>query len=287
MHHWAVDGPAALHFISTWADIVRGITTDLLPIKPFFDRTLLRSRAPPSILFDPFEYKPNPNPNNNSSNSPSASSILKLSRSQVSLLKSAGKTKPLSTVRAVTAHMWRCLCIARGLDPHQNTRLFLTVDIRNRLKPQLPAGFFGNAIIIASAAATAAEITSNSIGSVAEKIREALERLDDEYVRSLIDYMGTDIDRPWKFLHESGDLHVISWLSSMPTYSADFGWGRPEFMGRASSLSGKFVYLMQSSWEEEGGICAPVTLEVDVIDRFKEVVYKELELLGNEVEDLN
>ncbi|CAL9211826.1 unnamed protein product [Musa hybrid cultivar] len=71
----------------------------------------------------------------------------------------------------------------------QETRLYMTADARTRLKPPLPPGYFGNAILRTSVAAATGKILSSPLQSTAEKIHDAVVRADDEYVRSVIDFL--------------------------------------------------------------------------------------------------
>lgn len=270
-HHLTVDGTSALHFINTWADIARGSIVDNLPIKPHFDRSLLCARSPPHVLFDHHaEYMPNSN--NLTTQKPFSCVILKLFKNQVSQLKIS--ERPLTTFQAVTSLVWRCVCIARGLPADQISRLYITVSIRNRLSPPLPAGFFGNAYCRTSVLASVGEIClSNSINFAAEKIREAIDKVNDDYARSVIDYLDGD-KTIWKHNHGSNDLNVISWLT-MPVYYANFGWGKPEFLRRASIVCGGKVYLMRNP-EDDGGVYVPISLETEIMERFKMVFYRDL-----------
>ena len=280
-HHIAGDGFAAMRFIKAWSDMARGIQ---LTVPPFLDRNLLRARSPPTVCLDHVEYKlnaiedeHNPSP----ANSPVTTAILKLTKSQLIFLKSTDQTsssngykKEITTFQAVMAHVWRCACLARDLKHDQETRLYIAADIRARLKPPLPTGFFGNAICKSSAVAKAGEIVSNSIEFGAAKLRSAAARVDDEYVRSLIDFLEMRKKEVLQTLPKT-DLAAISWLG-MQTYDADFGWGRPKFVGRASIFCGGFVYLVRNPGDD-GGFSIVISMETENIERFKKVFYQEFE----------
>ncbi|ONK81915.1 uncharacterized protein A4U43_C01F34230 [Asparagus officinalis] len=156
----------------------------------------------------------------------------------------------------------------------------MTADARARMHPPLPAGYLGNAIFRSSAVATAGDISSNTIEFGAEKIGEATKKLNDEYVRSLIDYLDAVEDvkglQKGKWAMPRSDLWVISW-QGLPIYEADFGWGRPVFMGRACLQFAGLVYVMQEPGEG-GGITLAVALEPESMERFKEVIYEDLEV---------
>jgi hypothetical protein len=56
------------------------------------------------------------------------------------------------------------------------------------VKPPLPERYFGNALVRAVATATVQDITSEALASIAGRIGGAISRVDDELVRSAIDY---------------------------------------------------------------------------------------------------
>uniref|UniRef100_A0A453QZH5 Anthranilate N-benzoyltransferase protein 1 n=1 Tax=Aegilops tauschii subsp. strangulata TaxID=200361 RepID=A0A453QZH5_AEGTS len=189
IHHTAADGLAALDFVNAWAAITRG-DVGVPAASPCLDRTLLRARSPPSVLFDHAEYSRRGG-GETKPRVPFGSAILPMSKNQIDALKGgAGEGKRLSTFKAVVAHVWRCACKARGLAATEDTRLYMTADARTRVHPPLPRGYFGNATFRASAATKVGEVASGPLDAVAEKVTGATARLDDEYVRSLLDGAG-------------------------------------------------------------------------------------------------
>ena len=186
-HHGAMDGFSALHFINTWSGIARGAEDTVVAA---LDRTLLRARFPPTVHFEYQRCNPRHQRSTTSPNPPVAT--LKLSKDQLVSLKNSiagGRRRHVSTYEAVTAYAWRCACEARQMGGDQETRLYMTADARTRLKPPLPPGYFGNAILRTSVAAATGKILSSPLQSTAEKIHDAVVRVDDEYVRSVIDFL--------------------------------------------------------------------------------------------------
>ncbi|XP_072981149.1 hydroxycinnamoyltransferase 4-like [Typha angustifolia] len=279
MHHTVIDARCAFHFIETWSNIAHG-NADAVP-PPFLDRTLLRARSFPTVLFDHPEYKSTPPPiPSHSTTSPAAayaSTILKLSKAHVDGLKlrcSDTTASRVSSFRAVVAHVWRCVCIARGLPHDADTCLYTMIDMRSRMSPPLPETYFGNAVIRTSVSANVGELVSNPIGFGAKRLRGATSQGDD-YARSLIDYLETvDTDNLPRSGLPNTDLRVISWLG-MSMYDADFGWGEPVFMGPALMYYSGFVYLMNSPGKD-GGLSVAVSLEPEYMAGFKKTFFEEL-----------
>lgn len=279
IHHTAADGLAALDFVNAWAAIARGAVREVTA-RPCLDRTLLRARSPPAVRFDHAEYSRRGG--GSKAKVPFDSAILPMSKNQVEALKGgAEQGKKLSTFKAVVAHVWRCACKARGLVGTEDTRLYMTADARSRVHPPLPDGYFGNAIFRASAVAKVDDIASGPLDAVAEKVSGATVRLNDDYVRSLVDYLDLQAVhsdaaglRKGEWVMPETDLWVISW-QGLPIYGADFGWGRPAFMGRACLQFSGLVYLVPGP-DGDGRLDVVVAMEPESLARFKEVFHKEL-----------
>ncbi|KAL1814507.1 hypothetical protein ACET3Z_017081 [Daucus carota] len=185
LHHVAVDGRSALHFINTWSDMARGLG---LTLAPFIDRTLLRAREPPQPAFPHIEYQPpapmtsSPDPKN--TNPEKAVSIFKLTRAQLNALKDKskedGNTVAYSSYEILAGHMWRSLCKARGLADDQETRFLIPTDGRSRLVPPLPPGYFGNAIFVAPVTVATGDLISKPLWYGASRIHEAITRMDND-----------------------------------------------------------------------------------------------------------
>ncbi|KAK1549155.1 hypothetical protein Q3G72_001629 [Acer saccharum] len=152
-HHILSDGSSAIHFLNTWAEWTRGISTS---IPPYIDRTVLCLGFPPYPTFDHIEYDPPPTMNTPTitvelQSSPCSTAILKLSFDQINVLKAKSKPDHGTTIRYSTyeilaAHIWRCMCKARGLSDDQTSKLYMPIDGRSRLNPPLPYGYMGNVL---------------------------------------------------------------------------------------------------------------------------------------------
>lgn len=141
--------------------------------------------------------------------------------------------------------MWRCMCAARRLAPDATTRLTFPANFRRILRPPLPARYFGNGIVHVGATGNVRDIVSEdhlTLASVAERVRDAIRRLDDELVRSTIDYLEMNEPPPASSMPET-ELRIVSWLG-MPVYDADFGWGKPLTMTRAVQQRAELIYLV-------------------------------------------
>ena len=208
MSHTMVDGQSATNFINSWAKLARGCNLEDDEI-PFLDQTVLKSSE---LLmkphFDHIAYTTKSplvigslNAKEKQKKETSAA-LLKLTREQVEGLKNRANNetpyqengvstiRPYSRYEAISGHMWRCACKAhRALDrDNQPTRVRIVVDICNRLNPPLPQKYFGNAICTTvTSICLYGDLLSKPLSYFAGKLREAIETVTDEYIRSNLD----------------------------------------------------------------------------------------------------
>ncbi|XP_037458109.1 putrescine hydroxycinnamoyltransferase 1-like [Triticum dicoccoides] len=275
IHHVTMDGMGAFHFIQTWTGLARGLAlSDACPSLPFHDRTLLRARSPPHPEFDHPVYSP---AYLNGAPRPFVTRVYSISPKLLTDLKS--RCAPgVSTYGAVTAHLWRCMCVARGLAPGSDTRLRVPANIRHRLRPQLPRQFFGNAIVRDLVSVKVGDVLSQPLGYVADMIRKAVDHVDDAYTRSVIDYLEVESEKGSQAargqLMPESDLWVVSWLG-MPMYDADFGWGAPRFVAPAQMFGSGTAYVTQRGADRDDGIAVLFALEPEYLQCFQDVFYGE------------
>ncbi|PAN37463.1 hypothetical protein PAHAL_7G094200 [Panicum hallii] len=273
-HHSLVDARSAAQFVETWASIARGSSDEDTLLSPCFDHKLLSARPAPVVLYDHPEYKPEPTPPAHAVTAVStyASALITLTKAQVSALK--GRCEGASTFRAVVALVWQCACRARSLPQEAETRLHTMIDMRPRLSPPLPQGYFGNAVIRTSAVATVEEVVSNPVGHAARHVRTATSQGDD-YARSLVDYLeGVDTMNLPRSGISRAHLRAISWMG-MSVHSADFGWGSPAFMGPALMYYSGFLHVLHAAGKDDAVVLA-LSLEPESMPEFRKVFAEEV-----------
>ncbi|KAJ6673406.1 TRICHOTHECENE 3-O-ACETYLTRANSFERASE [Salix viminalis] len=83
------------------------------------------------------------------------------------------------------------------------------------------------------------EIQSKPLVRTMERIREGLRRMDDEYLRSALDYIGAQPDltalKRGPHTYASPNLNIVSWIR-LPVHEADFWMGKTPFHGAGQSL---------------------------------------------------
>jgi shikimate O-hydroxycinnamoyltransferase len=280
LHHVAVDAVSAVHFFETWSAFSRAGSREnnvaqVLEL-PCHDRTLLRARSPPRVvhpdaaaMFWPLKDNPNISPPG-----PVVNEICVISKDQIAALKHA--SSGASTFCAVSAHVWRCMCVARRLAPEAATRLTFPANFRRSLRPPLPERYFGNGIIVVGAAGKVRDIASKddlALASVAGRVKEAVRGLDDELVRSTIDYLEMNEAPPASSMPET-EVRIVSWLG-MPVYDVDFGWGKPLTMMRAVQQRAGLIYLIDNGLGD-GGVRILLSIEAEALKDFQRLLYENL-----------
>ncbi|TXG69469.1 hypothetical protein EZV62_004404 [Acer yangbiense] len=278
MQHHAADGFSGLHFVNSWSDMARGLD---LTLPPFIDRTLLKARDPPKPVFHHIEYQPAPAMKTplQSNSDTAAVSIFKLTRDQLNALKAKskedGNTINYSSYEMLAGHVWRSTCKARGLPDDQDTKLYIATDGRARLQPPLPPGYFGNVIFTATPVAVAGDLQSKPTWYAAGRIHDALVRMDDEYLRSALDYLELqpDLSALVRGAHtfKCPNLGITSWVR-LPIHDADFGWGRPIFMGPGGIAYEGLSFILPSP-NTDGTLSVAIALQPQHMKLFEEFIY--------------
>ncbi|PUZ45480.1 hypothetical protein GQ55_8G227100 [Panicum hallii var. hallii] len=240
MHHSVADGYATCSCLLAWGQAVRGAAFDPVPVH---DRaSLFVPRDPPLVEFEHrgAEFKPRAEKKEalDVDDDEVVVQTVHFSREFIARLKSeasppAGERhRPYSAAQCVVAHLWRCVTVARGLGPHEVTRLHIAVNGRGRMP--VPEGYTGNAVLWARPAATARELLGAPLRRAAGLVSRAVARVDGRYFRSFVDFASSGaVEREGLVrtavspeLVARTNLEVDSVLG-IPFYDLDFGTGRP------------------------------------------------------------
>ncbi|KAL4333642.1 hypothetical protein GQ457_07G037880 [Hibiscus cannabinus] len=280
LQHTLADGTASIHFINSWAEMARGLS---LSVQPYIDRSLLRARVPPTPTFHHVEYEPPLSMNivEESQSEPETTvSVFKLTRDQLNTLKAkANKNRDggvYSTYNSLAAHIWRCINKARCLPDDQATKLHIPIDGRSRLRPPFPPGYLGNVVFTSATIALHGEIQLESFSDTAKRIKDILNRMDGEYLRSAIDYMEKVPNVKAPVIGEKGfqcpNLSINSWMW-LPLYDADFGWGRPIWLGLTKVSQDGKTYILPSP-TNDGSLSVVSCLDTRHMKQFGQLLYE-------------
>ncbi|KAJ6776570.1 N-BENZOYLTRANSFERASE putative-RELATED [Salix koriyanagi] len=103
---------------------------------------------------------------------------------------------PCSNFEVISACLWRCYAIASQANPNEEMRMQLLVNARSKFNPPLPKGYYGNVLALPAAVTNARKLCLNSLGYAMELIRNAKNRITEEYMRSLADLMEITKGQP-------------------------------------------------------------------------------------------
>ncbi|XAR57415.1 hypothetical protein NMG60_11025549 [Bertholletia excelsa] len=293
--HVLGDAKAAAHFMSEWARIARGESPEN---PPFFDRRILLPGDPLAVpLFDHTGLKPPPlllgkSDNMEERQKETTVAMLGLSKEQVQNLKNKANEDPtnpnmgraFTRYEAVAGHMWRCACKVRDHKSEQPTCLRIAVDFRNRVEPPLPKWYFGNGVIAVAPITTSGNLASKPLAYASKIIREAVEEITNEYVKSYLVTLSKEPDLS-KFQHPYGvgsssgvfrgnpNFHITSWIG-IPLRGNDFGWGKEVYCGPMNlAYDGKSTILDN---DEDGSLVVGLRLQVAHMDAFKKLFYEDI-----------
>lgn len=138
---------------------------------------------------------------------------------------------------------------------------------RTKFKDPLPTSYFGNVVTTTCCLTTAGELAEQPLSHAVEQIRRACELVDEEYIRSRIDYIH--VHRPQ--LSSVGTLVISSW-TRLPYGRGDFGWGDPVQLGCANLARELCVFLPEGEGKERG-ITVVMALPVTAMNTFEELVF--------------
>ncbi|EEF29356.1 Anthranilate N-benzoyltransferase protein, putative [Ricinus communis] len=290
--HSVVDGHGLVDFLFNWGRASRGL--DMSPL-PFHDRTIFIPRDPPrfehehrGLDFIRKLVKDCPNHENNRSVDDITVHRVNFTLDILSKIKAMASAssngnscnnKPYSTCVSLTAHLWRAMTKARGLDGFETTHVIVSVNGRKRMIPGVPNEYFGNVVLWAFPSGRINDILQKPLPYAGKLVHDAIANVNNNYFKSFIDFAAykakKEVMSPiMKLSNKSAlcpNLEVDSWLQ-FPYHEIDFGGGSPFlFLPSYFPMEG-MIYLLQSL-KRDGSVDALVFLYRKNLATFKQIVY--------------
>ncbi|KAG6485578.1 alcohol acyltransferase 9-like [Zingiber officinale] len=234
-NHCICDAVGTAQFLHAWALLTAKPSGGVLPVAAFHGRGLLKPREPQRIDFPHSEFtRPEQEhddlaqfllsqPLSPVSITFTAAQILHLKKQCVPLLK-------CTSFEALAWHVWRSWVRALDPPPALRVKLLFSVNVRRRLTPELPAGYYGNAFVLACAETSAAELAASGASLGVRLVQAAKDAVDDDHVRSVVDLLEQRRAQP----DLSASLVISPW-TKLGLEEVDFGDGRPAHMGPVAS----------------------------------------------------
>ncbi|CAO2202970.1 unnamed protein product [Urochloa humidicola] len=293
INHCLCDGIGTAQFLHAWARAARAAAAvddddpALLLPPPFHDRRALRPRCPPRVAFTHPEYNAAAAANGNGNGCEAAPPPSLLARllaqplTPVSLTFTAAHLLRLkrqcspapapkcTSFEALAAHVWRAW--VRALDPPGPlpVKLLFSVNVRRRVKPELPRGYYGNGFVLGCAESTAAQLVAAAPSSpsaaarhVVRLVQEAKECVDGEYVRSMVDLLE---ERRGARPDLAASLVISAW-TRLGLEDLDFGAGPAAHMG---PLTSEIYCVFLPVVGDRHGVTVLVSVPQAAADRFQ------------------
>eukprot|EP00253_Pinus_taeda_P019756 PITA_19756 len=238
-NHTITDGLGLVQFMNALAEMVKGATRP--SVLPVWKRENLRPQANPVVKFPHYEYD-----------------------------QIEDRDGKMVAPNELIHNSFFFGHKAFQLHAEQEVRFIFPVNIRTKLHPPLPGGFYGNAISLACARTTAEELTNKPLSFAVKLINKSRTAVNDEYIRSAIDLMELK-GRPHCTVVGS---FFVSDVTKIDFRNVDFGWGRAAYggpagggVGAVSGLGNPLISHRNKSGVE--GIVVPLCLPSATMRRFE------------------
>ncbi|KAF8397243.1 hypothetical protein HHK36_016153 [Tetracentron sinense] len=169
-----------------------------------------------------------------------------------------------TSFEVLSAHVWRCWARALELPETQTLRLLFSVNVRNRVKPSLPDGFYGNGFVLGCAQTSAKELAEKGLGYASRLVKRAKERVGEEYVRTVIKEVSESRASP-----DSVGVLIVSQWSRMGLERVDFGMGKPVHVGPICSDR---YCLMLPVFEQREAVKVMVAVPKSGVDKYQYLI---------------
>ncbi|KAM3681718.1 hypothetical protein ACB094_12G018600 [Castanea mollissima] len=283
-NHTMSDSIGIAQFMSAVGELARGYCTPSIP--PVWQRDLLSARNPPKVTCKHHQFDELPNTNDYPLQNMVPFSFF-LDSTEVNAVHKyvPSHMNQCSTFDILTACIWRCSTIALRPNLESQVRVIFPVNVRGKLSPSLPTGYYGNAVVFAVAITMARKLCENPLGYAIELVKTAKANVTMEYVQSYIDFVVIK-DKP--------DVNRVQCCSPTDVThvgfeEVDFGWGKAIYGGLANLWNGPnpmpaSSYTSFSNGKGKNGIVVSILLPKVT----HEIFMKELEgtLKGHAIGDL-
>ncbi|KAL3505139.1 hypothetical protein ACH5RR_034980 [Cinchona calisaya] len=188
INHMAVDGTSFWHFFNTWSEIFNA-KGEIIAISrpPIHKRWFPDGHGPilslPYTHHDQFIRRHDAPKLRERVFHFSANSLKKLKAKA----NAESNTTKISSLQALSAHVWRCITRTRNFPPDQKTSCRMAINNRTRLNPPVSQDYVGNCIQTVRAVVTAGELLEQGIGWSAWQLHQAVHNHTDEVVHEWVE----------------------------------------------------------------------------------------------------
>lgn len=234
INHSICDGIGSAEFLNHLTELASGKRGDPKP-KPVWDRHLLNKK--PLIRADSVTHPEFNRVQDLCGFMNRVTSCLKptcivFDRRRINELKGLARRtcqpgeSSYTSFELLAAHVWRSWARALGFPPNQALKLLFSVNVRNRVKPGLPDGYYGNAFVLACAQSSAKELEERGIGYGSGLVKRAKERVDSEHVKRVAELVSES-----RAIPDSVGVLILSQWSRLGLERVQLGMEKPVFVG--------------------------------------------------------
>ncbi|KAL9228756.1 hypothetical protein vseg_004303 [Gypsophila vaccaria] len=270
INHCICDGIGTSQFLNAWAHITKN-PKFVLPTAPFHSRHMLNPRIPPKVTFThPVFTTPTSELDQNDrfalveflQSQPLVATSITFNPSQILTLKrSLSPSIKCTTFEALASHTWKSWVKSLNLSHFLKVKLLFSVNIRTRVKPELPQGYYGNGFLLGCAETNVKDLSSKNLSHGVKLVQHAKSSLHDDYIRSMIDLLEDK-----KVKTDLSTTLVISQWSKLNLEHLDFGSGKPLHMG---PLTSDVYCLFLPVIGDPESIRVSVSMPYNIVEKFE------------------
>lgn len=235
INHCISDGIGSAEFLNYFADLAKSPRASPSPIpKPVWNRHLLnplpmkKSKPGPLPEFSPVPDLCDFMTRVSTDLKPTSFTF---DKRRLNELKNAASqlsdsVSNYTSFEVLAAHVWRSWAKALGFPSNQTLKLLFSINVRNRVKPGIPDGYYGNAFVLGCAQSSAKELTQKGIGFGSGLVKKAKERVNNEYVKKVSELVSESKASP-----DSVGVLIVSQWSRLGLERVDLGVGKPVHVG--------------------------------------------------------
>ncbi|KAH7548342.1 hypothetical protein ACOSP7_032236 [Xanthoceras sorbifolium] len=241
-NHCVCDGIGSAEFLNLFGQLSTQQLNEFKP-KPVWDRHLLnpssakRSRANSLIHHPEFSRVPDlcgfVSRFNNERLAPTSVTFDKRCLNELKKLALSSTTRPsestYTSFEVLAAHVWRSWARSLNLPSNQTLKLLFSINVRARVKPSLPSGFYGNAFVLGCAQTSVKELTDKGLGHATMLVKRAKDRVDSEFVKSVVESVSESSTT--RACPDSVGVLILTQWSRLGLERVDLGMGRPVHVG--------------------------------------------------------
>ncbi|KAJ0962570.1 hypothetical protein J5N97_027692 [Dioscorea zingiberensis] len=233
INHCFCDGIGSSQFLHAWSQLTCKPNAELL-VTPFHGRHLLRPRVPPQISFSHPEFhchEPSFDLTQFILSQPVVPVSVTFTPSQIlSLKKLCVPSLKCTSFEVLASHVWRSWVKALDLAPFLTVKLLFSINVRKKMRPKLPIGYYGNGFVLGCAETSVDRLVVPNLQYGVKLVQQAKDCVTNDYVRSMVDFLEERKVKP-----DLSSSLVISQWSKQGLEDLDFGEGRPLHMGPLAS----------------------------------------------------